>query len=76
MLDAFGREQVPDESHDVEAAPSHSTVSQGELLSRIRKMLDEVAVVAERSYMVSQKEASIVDDYLTTLAAVAENACV
>jgi hypothetical protein len=48
VLDAFGREQDPDESHveDAEAAatPSHSTVSRAELLSRIRNGLDDLVV--------------------------------
>ena len=42
VLDAFGREQDPYEIHveaEVAATPSHSTVSRGELLSRIRNGL-------------------------------------
>ena len=42
VLDAFGREQDPYESHveaEVAATPSHSTVSRGELLSRTRNGL-------------------------------------
>ena len=45
---SFGREQDPDESHvedaEVAATPSHSTVSRGELLSRIRNGLDDLVV--------------------------------
>ena len=47
VLDAFGREQDPDESVEdaVRAAsPSHSTVNRGELLSRIRTGLDDLVV--------------------------------
>ena len=48
VLDAFGREQDPVESHvedtDDTATPRHSTVSRGELLSRIRNGLDGLVV--------------------------------
>ena len=51
VLDAFGREQDPDESHveDAEAAgtPSHSTVSRGELLPRIRNGLNDLVVAID-----------------------------
>jgi hypothetical protein len=48
VLDAFGREQDPNESHiegaEGAATPSHSTVSRVELLSRIRNGLDDLVV--------------------------------
>ena len=42
VLDAFGREHVEDT--ETAATPSHSTVSRGELLSRIRNGLDDLVV--------------------------------